>query len=262
MIRDGKIQIIEIFKSLNGEAYNAGFPCVFVRTMGCNLRCEYHSVFIEKELSGLCDTPESLSYENYKLMYPSSETAWLSANEIFNQVDNLEKDWRYKSVCITGGEPLLECNKNFMINELIPLFLESRYDVGIETNGSINYAEYKEKFGSPCIFQDGHREGLTLVSDYKLPSTGMESKMCESNFLIYDQTDVVKLVISNDEKDWECVNKLLKIDTDAWFYLSPVYENVDTEKMWNFVANHADKKIRFQLQLHKYAFKNPNKKGV
>jgi 7-carboxy-7-deazaguanine synthase len=38
----GKIvQIIEIYKSLQGESSYAGLPCVFVRLAGCNLRCTW-----------------------------------------------------------------------------------------------------------------------------------------------------------------------------------------------------------------------------
>src|SRR5260221_6832306 len=33
------MQITEIYKSLQGESTHAGLPCVFVRLMGCNLRC-------------------------------------------------------------------------------------------------------------------------------------------------------------------------------------------------------------------------------
>ena len=33
------MQIVEIYKSLQGESSYAGLPCVFVRTAGCNLRC-------------------------------------------------------------------------------------------------------------------------------------------------------------------------------------------------------------------------------
>ena len=42
------MQIIEIYKSLQGESSYTGLPCVFVRLAGCNLRCGY------------CDTPDSL----------------------------------------------------------------------------------------------------------------------------------------------------------------------------------------------------------
>ncbi len=35
------MQIIEIYKSLQGESSYAGMPCVFVRLAGCNLRCSW-----------------------------------------------------------------------------------------------------------------------------------------------------------------------------------------------------------------------------
>ena len=118
MVVDGKIQLVEIFKSLNGETYNSGLPTVFVRTMGCNLKCNYGTTIGIDKLNGLCDTPESINISNYKLMYPSSEPSWNTAEEIFEIVESLEDGWKHKSVCITGGEPLLECNKDFMMNEL------------------------------------------------------------------------------------------------------------------------------------------------
>ena len=35
------MQIIEIYKSLQGESSFTGLPCVFVRLAGCNLRCTW-----------------------------------------------------------------------------------------------------------------------------------------------------------------------------------------------------------------------------
>ncbi len=35
------MQIIEIYKSLQGESSHAGLPCIFVRLAGCNLRCSW-----------------------------------------------------------------------------------------------------------------------------------------------------------------------------------------------------------------------------
>ena len=41
MVKDGKLLVCEIFESIDGEGYNAGFPTVFFRTVGCNLRCSW-----------------------------------------------------------------------------------------------------------------------------------------------------------------------------------------------------------------------------
>lgn len=262
-----EIQIIEIFASLNGEGYAAGYPCVFIRTMGCNLRCQFGTI-IDKEnpksiLNNACDTPECFDIEHYKAMYPEKEGPnWFTAKEIFEKVESLEKNWKNKSICLTGGEPLLECNKEFMIKELIPLFVDSHYDVGIETNGAIDYKDYKIFFKKPKIYDDNHRDGVTIISDYKLPSSKMTSKMIKSNLGIYDETDLIKMVISDDPKDWEELDKIINSGTKASIYISPMFGKVDTEKMWHYAEKHADKNIRVQLQLHKYFFHNPNEKGV
>lgn len=262
-----EIQIIEIFASLNGEGYAAGYPCVFIRTMGCNLRCQFGTIIDKKNmksiLNGACDTPECFDMEHFKAMYPErKEPDWYTAQDIFDKVNALEKNWKNKSICLTGGEPLLECNKEFMIKELIPLFVTHHFDIGIETNGAIDYKDYKNLFGKPKIFDDNHREGVTIISDYKLPSSKMTSKMIKSNFNLYDETDLIKMVISDAKEDWEELDKVINSGTKAAIYISPMFEKVDTEKMWNYAEQHADKNIRVQLQLHKYFFKNPNKKGV
>lgn len=255
--------MIEIFASLNGEGYAAGSPAVFVRTMGCNLRCQYGTDMGNPELSGFCDTPESLTPELYKLMYPNKEPDWMTAKEIFDKVEELEKDWKNKSICLTGGEPLLECNKGFMLIELIPMFVNAGYDVGIETNGSIDYTDYISKFGKPIIHNDNHREGVTIIADYKLPTSKMTKRMRQENLSLYRETDLIKMVVSDNKEDWDELEKVINSGTKAAIYISPMFGKIDMGKLWNFAAEHADKNIRFQVQLHKIAFSSdPNKKGV
>ena len=262
MVVDNKIQIVEIFKSLNGEGWASGLPTVFIRTMGCNLCCQYGTDMGNKELSGFCDTPESINETLFKKMYPNKNPLFMSAEEIFNHVEALEKNFKYKSICLTGGEPLLECNKQFMIAKLLPMFINAHYDVSIETNGSIDYSDYHKYLGSAKTFTDGHREGLTIIADYKLPSSKMTPKMLAENLKTYTETDLIKMVVSDNEEDWKELEKVISSETKAQFYISPMYGRVDTEKLWHFAENHADKNVRVQVQLHKYMFHNPNEKGV
>lgn len=95
----------EIFLSIQGESMSVGFPTIFVRFTGCNLRCSY------------CDT--TYAYEEGKEMSP---------NEVFEEVKNLH----YKRVCITGGEPLLQKELNILLGLL------KDYRVTIETNGAVS----------------------------------------------------------------------------------------------------------------------------
>ncbi len=109
------IHLSEIFHSIQGESTWVGFPCIFIRLSGCNLRCSY------------CDT--KYAYENeYEL----------TINEIIQKIS------KYQStdlVEITGGEPLLQKN-------VYPLFyklISKNYIILLETNGSIPLQKVPER---------------------------------------------------------------------------------------------------------------------
>lgn len=246
-----EIALINIFESINGEGYAAGKPTVFIRTFGCNLRCSF------------CDTKECWSQENFSKVYPEkSDFMWLTAKQIFDKVEEMESNYISKSICLTGGEPLHLLNKEFMLNELLPLFVNAHYDIGIETDGGIDYKNYKEKFGdSKIINSHGDREGITIIADYKLPHSGMNKFMIKDNFKIYSDTDLIKMVISDDKEDWEELDNVINSNTKASLYLSPCFGEVTMSKIPEYILNHKDKYIRAQLQIHKY-FWSPTKKDV
>jgi 7-carboxy-7-deazaguanine synthase len=95
----------EIFYSIQGESSIAGYPCVFVRLTGCNLRCSY------------CDT--RFAYEEGKGM---------SLDSIIKTVE----EYGCNRVEITGGEPLLQEETADLSRKL----LDHNYRVWIETNGT------------------------------------------------------------------------------------------------------------------------------
>ncbi|MDT8069934.1 MAG: radical SAM protein [Terriglobia bacterium] len=101
------MQIIEIYKSLQGESSFAGLPCVFVRTAICNLRCNW------------CD-----SEYTFKGGRP------MTVEEVEAEVRRLSPDGGL--IEITGGEPMLQ------EREVVPLMeklLGDNYTVLIETSG-------------------------------------------------------------------------------------------------------------------------------
>lgn len=237
-----EIALINIFASINGEGYASGKPTVFIRTMGCNLRCSF------------CDTKECWTKNHFNVVYPErTDFMWMTAKEIFDKVEELEKGWKHKSICLTGGEPLMLENTDFMLYELLPLFVEAKYDIGIETDGGIDYSRYKETFGdSKVINANGDREGITIIADYKLPHSKMTSLMIKQNFEIYSETDLVKMVISDDEADWRELDWIVnESNTKASIYLSPCFGEVTMSRIPEYVMKHADKTIRAQIQVHK-----------
>jgi 7-carboxy-7-deazaguanine synthase len=98
------LKINEIFYSIQGESTLAGWPTVFVRTTGCNIRCNY------------CDTKYSY-YEGTKQ----------SLTELYEKI----KSYGAQHVCITGGEPMAQPN----VLPLMKNLCDQGYIVSLETNG-------------------------------------------------------------------------------------------------------------------------------
>jgi 7-carboxy-7-deazaguanine synthase len=100
------MQIIEIYRSIQGESSFAGLPCIFVRLAACNLRCNW------------CDS--EYTFSGGRKMMPA---------EVEEQVAHLASSGLVE---ITGGEPMLQ------ERELVPLMktlLERGYTLLLETSG-------------------------------------------------------------------------------------------------------------------------------
>lgn len=100
------MQIIEIYRSIQGESSFAGIPCIFVRLAACNLRCVW------------CDS--EYTFSGGKKMRP---------DEIEQEVARLAPTGLVE---FTGGEPMLQ------ERELVPLMerlLACGYTLLLETSG-------------------------------------------------------------------------------------------------------------------------------
>ena len=104
VVKAGRLPVVEIFYSLQGEGGRTGQATVFVRFAGCNLACEF------------CDTDFRVK-ETY------------TPEELADVVAQIGGECRW--VCFTGGEPT--------IHELQPIcdLLHARgYQLQMETNGT------------------------------------------------------------------------------------------------------------------------------
>lgn len=99
-----EIAINEIYYSVQGESSFIGLPCIFIRTMGCSLRCSY------------CDT-EYAFYEGKKISF----------EDILSKI----KEFPARLVLLTGGEPL-DQKESY---ELLTLLCDQGYTVCLETAG-------------------------------------------------------------------------------------------------------------------------------
>ena len=207
--------IIEKFISIDGEGPTAGQLATFIRFQGCNLRCEW------------CDTKYSFSKNQI--------TENLSAEEIYGFI----KKSKTRNVTLTGGEPLIQQNIDSLLEILNN---DSSLTVHIETNGSVDILQYKNKY-----------KNLIFIVDYKLPSSKMTENMLESNLKNVSENDVYKFVIASTE-DLDKAYKVIKecdLDSRCKVYFSPVTGDIDYKEIIEFMINKNLDKVTFQVQLHK-----------
>ena len=104
MASPNKLQVHEIYASIQGESTFAGLPCTFVRLVGCNLRCSW------------CDTTQA---------FHGGER--LLRSEVLQRA----LDMGTQLVELTGGEPLLHAGALPLMSELC----DAGKTVLIETSG-------------------------------------------------------------------------------------------------------------------------------
>lgn len=97
-----KLNVNEIFYSLQGEGGRQGEPSIFIRLTRCNLACPF------------CDTDFEVGED-------------MSLEQIYDTI----KDFPGKWIVWTGGEPTLQLS-----NEYLQFFRDKGYKQAIESNGT------------------------------------------------------------------------------------------------------------------------------
>lgn len=107
---DGSVEIVDVWKTIQGEGPFSGVPAVFVRLAGCNLRCPS------------CDTDYTT---NRRRVTPV---------ELADEVTKVGKwgDVGAPLVVLTGGEPFRQ-----NIQALFVELAAREYRVQVETNGTL-----------------------------------------------------------------------------------------------------------------------------
>jgi len=134
------LNVVEIFKSIQGEGANVGRASVFVRLANCNKSCWY------------CDTDWSKGSK-------------MSVSKVLEEVNKLSNPVDFPGTLLiwTGGEPTLQ-----LTDEILELF-DDYYNC-IETNGTrpvpskIKYISCSPKV-SPTVL----RMNFTRVNEFRYP---------------------------------------------------------------------------------------------
>lgn len=216
------MKVIEKFLSINGEGLKSGELAVFIRFQGCNLRCPY------------CDT---------KYSYINPKYQELEVEEIIDYI----KSTNVNNVTLTGGEPLIQPDVDKLINELSNL----GYRVELETNGSVDISKYVGL------------NGVSFTLDYKGPSSLMEDKMNLENYKYLGKNDVVKFVCGSDIDLLKAKEIILKYHLNEYTnpFISPMFGEIELEKIVDFMKDNNLNGVRLQLQIHKIIW-DKDKRGV
>ena len=214
MALDPVLEVSELFYSIQGESSYSGYPCVFIRLAGCNLRCSY------------CDT--SYSYDEESRQIPIS--AILEYVEKFP--DSL--------VEITGGEPLLQENVYLLMDKL----LGYRYRVLIETNGSISLNRIPDKV---CVIVDVKCPGSGAGDSFLLENLQIIKNRLQNDL----GSTEVKFVIT-DRFDYQWAKQFIHqhdLKRNVPITFSPVLSEIDPAQLGEMILT--DRlPVRLQLQLH------------
>jgi 7-carboxy-7-deazaguanine synthase len=180
------MRISEIYCSLQGEGCLTGTPSIFVRTSGCNLRCNF------------CDTP----FASW-----NPEGPVLSLDEIVGQVVSRLRDSTsgfgkpVRHVVLTGGEPLL----SHEVVDLCSRFHELELHITIETAGTIfrelpcDLMSISPKFANstPSIEQGGefwHSKHEVRRFRPDLVRQLLERYSCQLKFVVDQPSDLTEVL--------------------------------------------------------------------
>ena len=163
-------QVKEIYYTLQGEGARTGRPAVFCRFTGCNLWTGREKDR-EKAVCNFCDTdfvgvdgPGGGKFNDSKELLAAISNCW-------------PKDLEQKYVVLTGGEPALQINQDF-IERLHGI----GFEVAIETNGTlpipsnIDWVTVSPKSNSVLKIESG--DELKLV----FPQEGVDPRKFQNLF--------------------------------------------------------------------------------
>ncbi len=174
-----------------------GVPQIFLRLSGCNLCCGY------------CDTPQSRERTEFCLIegWEGKRESMPNPVESSELVEMISSLWdpAIHSICVTGGEPLLQAAE---LGRLIPLFKEQGMGVYLETNGTLH-----SELGDLLPWID------CIAMDVKLPSTQGGSDLLEEHRLFLNQAlsgnVFLKMVIDTGTAEGELARACHVLEEEA-----------------------------------------------
>lgn len=165
-----KIKVAELFYSIQGEGRYMGVPSVFLRTFGCNFKCEGFGMPKGKKTDEYLKVNPDLykSYQDLPLVSTGCDSyaSWdprfkhlspvLDSDAIAEAIIEMlpHKKWKDEHLVITGGEPLLGWQRAYpdLLSHRLMLNLK---ELTFETNGTQELTEeFREYLVNSFTYND------------------------------------------------------------------------------------------------------------
>jgi 7-carboxy-7-deazaguanine synthase len=215
------LRVAEIFHSLQGESTRAGLPTVFVRLVGCPLRCDW------------CDTAYAFS---------GGESLTLPA--ILERVAACD----CPTVCVTGGEPLAQPQCLLLLTALC----DAGYSVSLETSGALDIGGVDARVSR---IVDLKAPGSGESAKNRWENLGLLRPTDELKFVLASREDYdwAKEVLAGRRAKSALAER--RLDTICPVLFSPVADRLAPATLADWIIE--DRlPVRFQLQLHKQIWGN------
>jgi len=181
-----KLKVAELFYSIQGEGRYMGVPSIFLRTFGCNFKCEgFGMPKGEKTLEYLNLDPAAYTkYDDLPLVSTGCDSyaSWdprfkdlsplMETDGIVDRIMEIlpYKQWATEHLVITGGEPLLGWQRAYpdLLNHDK---MKDLREITFETNGTQPLTSEFKRFLSEWTDEHWHRE-VTFSISAKLSNSG------------------------------------------------------------------------------------------
>ena len=231
-----KIKLAELFYSIQGEGRSMGVPSVFLRTFGCNFKCQGFGM-PKGELSTEANNVDPSKYNDYKMLplvstgcdsYASWDPRFKDLSPLV-EVDGIverimemlpHNHWENEHLVITGGEPLLGWQKQYP-DLLSHPKMELLRELTFETNGTMRltstFKDYLREW-------NGIGRELTFSVSPKLSGSGepREDAIKPEVIASYDEIGYtyLKFVVATEADVAEAL-EVIKLYEDGG-YLNPI----------------------------------------
>ena len=239
-----KLKVAELFYSIQGEGRYMGVPSVFLRTFGCNFKCQGFGMLkgeLSREVEDIAINAQS--YTDYKQLplvstgcdsYASWDPRFkdlspmLETDSIVDSIMDMlpQNRWMSEHLVITGGEPLLGWQRSY-VDLLSNEKMRGLQELTFETNGTQSlHQDLKFFLNKWCISRS--MGAITFSVSPKLSISGekWEDAICPD--VIYEYSQVghtyLKFVVATKEdveEAEEAVNAYSKRGFRGSVYLMP-----------------------------------------